>query len=802
MRRLWRRCAIGLGLTTLLLGAYVAWFVTRPLPAGLLDYREVASVKILDRDGRLLRELRSREDGRSTPLRADDIPDVVKDAFIAAEDHRFHSHPGVDPIAITRAAIGNFKAGRVVSGGSTLTQQLARALVPRPRTLAGKVQEALWALRLEAQLSKEEILAQYLNRVPFGNGTFGVEAASQLYFGREARYLSVGQAAVLASIPRGPTAYNPYRHPERLDARKRWVVSRMEETERLTAEAASQAKDEPIDLRAFTAAFRAPHFVDFVARNLERWGLGEATVIQTTLDPDLQAQVEALVADEVSRLADRGVGSAAALVIDNATGEVLAYVGSADFFDDVHQGQNDGVQMLRQPGSVLKPFAYLEAFLAGDTPATVLADVEAHFPGRQGAYSPENYDRRVHGPVRAREALANSYNVPAVRLAESLGPDRILRMLHAAGFESLERGSEHYGLGVVLGNGEVSMWEAARAYAGLSRGGVLTSLRPLRRAVRSDGAPLRLPRELEPRRFAGAPETALVTHVLADNTARARAFGLDSVLRLPFPSAAKTGTSKGYSDNWTVGYTRERTVAVWAGNFDGSAMTNVSGITGAGPIFRATMIASMRGVRPAPLIGETTLEQRRICPHSGQEATHHCPSAMEEVFVRGRAPKGGCTMHAQLAAGLEGDLAERCAALAGPEGTVTDLGPDFYDWARAEGIAREPWLAALCREAAPGEARRPEILFPARNAEFLLFPDLPLADQAIPVRVRAPVSTGELEVRVDGEVATTLRPPFVGRIPARKGVHVLSVHRAGEQTPIAEVRFTVRMETSTIAVRR
>jgi penicillin-binding protein 1C len=765
-----------------------AVWIARPLPDGMLDYRRVASVRILDRGGLLLRELRSRADGRSVPIPGSDLPPQLRAAFIAAEDARFLHHPGVDPLATVRALWRNLRSRRTVEGGSTLTQQLARTLVPRPRTLAGKIREALWALRLEAHLDKEEILAQYLNRVPFGNGTYGVEAAAQLYFGQAARNLSVGQAAVLASIPRGPTAYDPWRRPERLERRRRWVLSRMVETGALSAAEADRETQAPIDLHAFSASFRAPHLVQYVARNLDRWGLSDATAVETTLDAELQASVEEIVRSEVRRLGDKKVGSAAVLVIDNGSGEVLAYVGSADFFDDDHQGQNDGVQMRRQPGSTLKPFAYLEAFSRGLTPATVLADTEAHFTGSSGVYSPENYDRRSHGPIRAREALANSYNVPAVRVAEQLGPERLLRLLRAVGFESLDKGSEHYGLGLVLGDGEVSLWEAARAYSGLSRGGVVRPLRVVRKAAE----------DFAPRRFGGEPEVALVTDILSDNAARARAFGLDSVLRLPFPVAAKTGTSKGYSDNWTVGFTRERTVAVWAGNFDGASMSGVSGISGAGPIFRAVMLRAMKGISPAPLEADGLLEKARICPLSGQLATPECPSAMEEVFARGRAPSHACPMHAQVGKPLEGELARKCSELAGPGGAVTDLGPDYYGWARSEGLGKEPWLAALCREGAVEEgavaAESPRFVYPTPGAEFMLFPDLPLEDQSFPVRIRAASGERRLEVHLDGAPLLQLDPPFVGRIPARRGAHRLTLFRPGDVQPLSEVSFLVRTE--------
>ena len=266
MARRWlKRGARALGVAFgLALGA-AAVFVALPLPAGLLDYRPIASVRITDRNGGLLRELLSRSDGRAVPVKAEAIPRHVRDAFVAAEDRGFYSHAGVAPLSTLRALWQNLRARRVVAGGSTLTQQLARNLVPRPRTLLGKAREALWALRLEAHLSKQEILTQYLNRVPFGNGAFGIEAAAQIYFGRSTAHLSLGQAAALAAVPRGPTAYNPYRRMPALQARKAWILGRMADAGLAERAEATRAAGEQLDLQAFTAAFRAPHLVDSIS---------------------------------------------------------------------------------------------------------------------------------------------------------------------------------------------------------------------------------------------------------------------------------------------------------------------------------------------------------------------------------------------------------------------------------------------------------------------------------------------------------------------------------------------------------
>jgi penicillin-binding protein 1C len=284
---------------------------------------------------------------------------------------------------------------------------------------------------------------------------------------------------------------------------------------------------------------------------------------------------------------------------------------------------------------------------------------------------------------------------------------------------------------------------------------------------------------------------ALVTHVLSDNAARARAFGLDNALRLPFPVAAKTGTSKGYSDNWTVGYTKERTVAVWAGNFDGTPMVQVSGISGAGPIFKRVMTRAMRAVAPAPLVDLRGLDQARICPLSGHLAGPACPAAMSERFIHGTAPTTECPMHRALSTALDPELQQRCLALAAQEGRLVDLGLDFYDWARNEGLSREPWLAALCLGAADDASPQPRLLHPREGDEFLFITDLPAADQAIPVRVRASPALGRLDVLVDGRLVTTLRPPYTGRVPVTVGAHRLEV-RDGSGALLGAAPYLVR----------
>lgn len=765
------KCLCAAALLALFASAlFAAAQVIAPLPEGLLDRAAMTSLRFTDREGNLLHELRSREDGRGVPLPArEPIPAHVRDAFVAAEDHRFFSHPGVDARAIARAAVQNLRAGRVISGASTIAMQLARRLEPHPRDLRGKITETLLALRLTAHLPRERLLREYLDRVPLGNATVGVEAAAFFYFDRPASALSVAQAALLAGIARAPTSGDPFRHPALAEKRKAQVIDAMSRLGFLSDEEARVARAAPIDLVRGERAFRAPHLVAHLSRHLGALGIEQAALVETSIDPALQVAVERAIREELAGLGDRGVGQAAVIVVDNASGEVLAYVGSADFLDEARGGQNDGVRALRQPGSALKPFAYGLALAEGMTPATLLSDVQLHLATPSGAYAPKNYDRRVHGPVRLRAALANSYNVPAVQLMDRLGPGRVLDVLRGAGFASLSASAEHYGVGLVLGNGEVSLRELARAYRGLARGGRAGPLIEVRRALDPEGRLLPITPEMEEARFLPKEATRLLTDILADERARASAFGFTNALRLPFPVAAKTGTSRAHVDNWVVGYTRERTVAVWVGNFDGKPMRGVSGITGAGPLFRRAMLIAMQGVRPAPLVERWRFDHAEICPLSGALAGPWCGSRLSESFLPGTAPDERCPMHR-----ARGELA---------------LPAEFYGWALAEGFEAMPALEDPSR---PGLPRRAGFILPGDGDEYLLDPALPPEAQSIAVRALPPPGVRRIELALPDGRRRTLEHPFTARIVPVRGRHRVELFLPGEARPFARAAFRVR----------
>lgn len=605
--------------------AWVGW----PLPAGMAAPAPVPRLTVEDRAGLPLRTTRADDGSRGgwTPL--GEVEPRLIQAFLAAEDHRFFAHHGVDARAVARALRDNVRGGRR-AGASTLTMQTARLLRPIPRTWTGKARQAMWALRLDSHLEKDALLEQYLNRVPLGQATVGVSAASSLYFGRTARDLSLGQAALLAGIARSPARDNPLASAERARRRRDVVLSRMRELGWATAEEVARAREEPVLSPDPRSPFLAPHFT---ARVLQ-WGAAEGLrpdgVWRTSLDLELQTLLEAEVRATVRALGARGGRHAAAVVLDNPTGEVLAWVGSPDFTAP-GTGQVDMVASPRQPGSTLKPFLFALAFDRGHTAATIIPDVPRSYATTMGPYRPQNYDRRFHGPVRAREALASSYNLPAVELAERVGVSPFLETLRRAGFSSLSRPASHYGLGLALGNGDVTLLELANGYRALARGGEWT---PHRWRPAAPGEPAMVREQVVSPRAA-----ALVLDVLGDADARVPGFGERTPFDFPFPAAAKTGTSRNFTDNWAVGVTQGFTVAVWVGDFSGRPMHGVSGVTGAGPLlYRAMLLTATRrppGLLPTP--AEAGLVPVRVCRLSGMLATPGC-DALTEWFVPGTEP--------------------------------------------------------------------------------------------------------------------------------------------------------------------
>jgi penicillin-binding protein 1C len=638
------------------------------VPAARLTPPATPAFVLADRHGLPLRTVRDAAGGLQTWVRLAEIDPRLIQAFVALEDRRFYEHHGVDLRAVARAARDNLVAGRVVSGASTITMQLARLLTGSGRGWAGKAHQTLWALRLERSLSKQAILEQYLNRVPLGQGAVGVAAGARLYFGADPGGVGLGEAALLAGIARAPTPDNPLVSPARARARRRLALERMVAAGFVSPAEARQAAAEPVT-PAGRAQFLAPHFTTRLLQLLETTptsALPRQGTLLTSLDRGLQEAAEAQVRHTVDVLRDRHVAHAAAVVLENRTGEILAWAGSPDFWADT-LGQVDMVVSRRQPGSTLKPFVFGLAFDRGYTAASVLPDVPRVYQTPTGPYRPRNYDRVYHGPVRARDALASSYNVPAVELAERLGVQSMLHTLHLAGFASLDRGADYYGLGLALGSGDVTLLEIANAYRALANAG---AWRPVSWFAGDVGWGMR---DGE-RRVVSAGAAALVLDILADPTARLGGFGAGSALELPFPAATKTGTSRHYTDNWAVVTTGRFTVAAWVGNFTGRPMRGVSGVTGAAPLAHRLAVAVAHryapGVLPDPATAGAT--PAAVCRISGLRAGASCPPATE-WFLAGSGPRDTCSWHGPAGLDLPPEYAEWVASAAGAGGIRAEL---------------------------------------------------------------------------------------------------------------------------------
>ena len=715
----------------------VALWIAMPLPAASRTLAD-QSVTVLDRNGLALRSTRTTDGRHARWVPYEQIDVDLINAFVTVEDRRFWEHSGVDWRAVARATKDNLRARQVVSGASTITMQLARLMQDSPRSWGGKLTQLLWALRLERHLTKQQILEQYLNRIELGQATVGVGAAAALYFGTAPSEVSLGQAATIAGLAHAPSRDNPYAAPTRARRRRDRVLGSMQRLGYAQAAEIERGRREPLVAAPRTPPFLAPHFTTRVLGWLADSGaVPNGDPVRTSLALSLQTELEAEVRHTVDVLHDRGVEQAAAVVLDNETGEVLAWVGSPDFWAP-NDGQTDMVVSARQPGSALKPFLYALAFDGGVTPATVLPDIPKAYATATGSYNPRNYDRRFRGPVRAREALASSYNVPAVELASRVGTGALLHTLRLAGFESLRRGADYYGLGLALGNGDVTLVELANGYRALANGGVWRpwTWRPTARAAALRASD-------DGRRVVSPMASALVLDILSDPAARIPGFGVSTPFDFPFPVAVKTGTSRHFTDNWAVATTHGFTVAVWAGNFNGHTMQGVSGVTGAGPLLHRAVIAAARYVSPGAFTtpAEAGAVSIPVCRLSGLRATPDC-AQLTEWFAPGTAP-------------TRADDWEQ-------NGRVS-LPAEYADWSR-QGLAPVAELSLTARRGTPGMHALAHPSDSTRDAEAARFRILSPRDgdrYAIPAGVEPRYAT--IPLRAAGPRAAAVRWTIDGR---------------------------------------
>ena len=670
---------VALGLVMSAVGIYMYYSIASGLPS-VKNLQERASqfetTRILDRNGDILYEILDPQAGRRTYVALNNISPNLVAATLATEDKDFYTHGGFDPLAIVRAFWENLTSGETVSGASTITQQLARALLFSPeergqRTYLRKVREALLASEIERRYSKDDILELYLNEIYYGNLSYGVEAAAETYFNKSASQLSVGEAAFLAGLPQAPSVYDIFTTRDATLARFERVVMMMlavsmerqciyvsnaPEKVCVDGPAAANAIQE-IQNETFNppiANMRYPHWVQYIRTLLEarfdpQTIYRSGFTVTTTLDPNLQDPAQQSVTNQVNALADKHVTDGALVAIKPSTGEILAMVGSPDFNNNADAGQiNMAVSPTRQPGSSIKPFTYLAAFEKGWTPATLIWDVPTEFPpsGLENdpnpKYIPNNFDHKFHGPLTVRYALANSYNVPAVKALQFVGvygDNGLIAMTKRMGLTSLTRND--YGLALTLGGGEVSLLEMTGGYAVIANGGLKVPPVAILKIVDYKGKIVFEYQQPNAERALRPEHAFLMSSILSDNAARIPTYGTNSVLNLPFQAAVKTGTSNDSRDNWTLGFTPDLAVGVWVGNADYTPMENTTGVSGAGPIwanFMAFAIPKLTGGNPTPFLIPPGVEQHTVCTVSGTRPSQYCPSQRDEYFAADQPP--------------------------------------------------------------------------------------------------------------------------------------------------------------------
>lgn len=721
LKRLVRLLAVGL---LLILAGWYGLPCLVPFPEAL-ETPPQPSARFLSREGQPLRMLLAQDGDRiAQVLQFEEIPPRLIQATLAAEDKRFFDHGGVDLLATARAAWDNLRLRRVVSGASTIHQQLIKVASSRKERRGWRIKliETLQARRLALEWSKEQVLAEYLNRISYGNLLTGSASAAQGYLDKPLTDLSPAECALLAAIPQSPARFNPFRRLDAIRPRQQRILAKMHELGWLTAEQLSVAVKEEIKLQRFHGGFEAPHAIEMLRARSQ-----DTTV--TTLDAALQRQVETIISQRLNALKERNVTQASVVVIENATGHILALAGSRDFFAP-DGGQINGAWVPHSPGSAVKPFTYLIALERGATPASIVADLPVEYATPTGTYRPENYAHRLYGPMTYRQALGNSLNISAVKVLSSIGgAETLLTQLRTLGLSTLTESADHYGLGLTIGNAPVRLIELANAYACLARLGLDKPWQLIQSPIAPPAGP--------PQQRFGENTCYLIADMLSDNQARQLTFGQNSPLRLPFPAAVKTGTSTSYRDNWCVGYTPEYTVGVWAGNFDNSPMQSVSGVTGAAPIWRDVFLELQRRFGTSWYPEPKDIVHARIDPRMGKRLTPQSPPARvsrDEIFLKDHLPP---------AASAE-DYDTQGRAL---------LRPEFAAWVRSA----DNWMGDLVTTNTANIERRWRISHPIPGTVVRLDPDLPQGGRKLLLTTEPAHEVqwrcDTLPVEMDGDIA-------------------------------------------------
>lgn len=671
------------------------------------------SIRILDREGNLLNEAFDINEGKRTYADIHSISLYLRQATIATEDANFYQHSGIDYFALMRAVYYAVREGDAVSGASTIPQQLVKMLFLSPeRSITRKIKEAVLSAEISREYPKDKILEIYLNEINYGNLAYGAEAAAETYFNKDVADLTLAQAALLAGLPQAPAYYDPYANPDRAKGRQGVVLALMVEAGFIQKDDADRAWLEPLVYTPVSYDLKAPHFTLFVRQQLEAL-LGPEALFQsglsvtTSLDPRLQAEAERIVREQVARVADHNVSNGALVAMRPDTGEILALVGSADFDNVEIDGQVNMALAPRQPGSTIKPLVYVTAFEQRDksvdqrwTTGTLVADIKEQFPdGANPPYVPTNYDNRERGLVTVRTALANSLNIPAVRAMQTIGVPNFLDMAQRLGITTLTR--PDYGLSLSLGAGEIPLVEMTGAFGVLANQGRRMPPVTILKITNSDGTVrceqgTALPCQADTNSGAqviSAVDAFLITDILSDNEARSPVFGANSLLRLDRPAAAKTGTTNDFRDVLTMGYTPQLVTGVWVGNSNNSEMINISGITGAAPIWNEFMQTALAGQPVIDFTPPPGVRQYEVCADTGASPSVACPERRTRWFAEDRPPlpaEKDLYQRVKLDK-LTGKLATEFTPADAIEEKDFKVYPDQYrEWAEANGIQQPP----------------------------------------------------------------------------------------------------------------
>lgn len=763
-RRPWRWAA----LLALLLGVG-GLFVSR-LQGELLA--RTPSHLVLDRRGAYLGEVPGEGDELGYWPMPYVLPERIVQATLTTEDRHFYEHPGVYLPSVGRALLQNVRNLRVISGASTLAMQVARMQSPGERTPWHKAREALEALMLVHAQGHERVLRHYLLLAPYGNRVHGVVRAARLYFDKPVEDLSWAQASFLAGLPQLPGRMNPYTRDGLRRALKRShrILHALHDQGLLSSEELEHSLK--ADLGLVPHPRRMPEALHAVLEWSERAQARSEPISSATLDLEMQSKVAQLLRRNLQQLDGLGAGNTAALVVDTETGDVLAYVGSRDFFSERHHGAIDFVKQRRSPGSTLKPFIYgLAAEKGLLTAATPLADTPMDIQLDNGrSFAAENVNHAFLGPMLAREALANSRNIPALRVLEQVGVEPALRFLAQAGVGGISYEPERYGLGLAVGNLHVTLEELAALYQVLAHEG---ETRPLRRFLDEPVVP--------PRRLMTREAAQLVRHMISDPLARRPSFPVGSALDYPYAVAVKTGTSQGNRDAWAVAFSDRLLVAVWVGNHDWRRMNGVGGL-GAASAVHEIMDALMPGWRAyRPVLDSfpppTGAVEREVCPLSGRLAGPDCPHHKSEWFLPGTAPTQSCSFHAPVRLDRRNGL--RAGPTCPPREVVTRamlaLPEEYEQWARQRHLELAPQRdSPLCPSHPEPVEPRVAIREPRGLVRLLYDPDTPAESSTLRLVAEVTPNTEPLVWLVDGVPVATVDWPYEFRWSLRPGHHVIT----------------------------